>query len=84
MRKFIRDVILRSADMIREKEKVAESSPAPGTTACACRFCGSHDHLFQVMIADPFDDQYEFACGEHLGPLIADWMIAPEVMVVRL
>ena len=26
----------------------------------------------------------EFVCAEHLGPLIATWMVADEVTVVRL
>lgn len=83
MRKFLRDVIIRAAEMIKERESAAElqTQVAPGTSGVVCRFCRSHDHLFQI-VAD--NGSFDFACSEHIGPFIAEWMVAPEVTVVRL
>lgn len=82
MRKFIRDIILRSAEIIQERERNAQTSPVNGQgRPSACMFC-EHRPTFQVF--DENGIKSAFVCDEHVGPLVTTWTLSNELVLVRL
>jgi hypothetical protein len=79
IRKWFRDVIVRSAELIQEREK---KTPAPVNIAKAakCSFCDKRWRLFEISTSTKTD----YACEDHIGSYIVDWTVADELTVVRL
>jgi hypothetical protein len=75
MRKFIRDVVLRSAEIIKARDFAAHDHGKPSK----CMFCDRHPG-FTVSNGS----KQVFVCSDHLGPFIADWTTNKALTVVRI
>jgi len=80
MRRWLRNTILRSAELIKEREEKTSPSPVNVATAAKCVFCDTRHPLYEVST----DEVTLYICGEHIGSYIADWDHAAELTVVRL
>jgi hypothetical protein len=81
MRKFIRDVVLRSAEIIKERERKAQAPDGPFDLGqpSACMFCEDRPQIIIVQ-----NGRQAFLCPEHLAPFVIDWTTAHELTLVRL
>lgn len=80
IRQWLKDVILRSAEMIKEREGTTTPAPVNVSVGAKCMFCDGRDHIFEISTPDAT----AYACHEHVGPMITDWTVAKEITVVRL
>jgi hypothetical protein len=78
MRRFLRDVVLRSAEIIKEREQKAKT-PLDNGRPSKCIFCEDHPDVVVVHAG-----KQAFLCGEHLGSFVVDWTTDKELTVVRL
>jgi hypothetical protein len=80
MRKFIRDVLFRSVEIIEERErKTRESEIDDRGRPSACMFC--KDRPSVVIVSN---GKQAFLCAEHIGPFVVDWTTEHELTLVRL